>query len=384
VARITGKSVVVVCALALGIALQVLVARPWLASFIQKRRAASLLRSGMNKHRAQDWNGAIADYSEALRLSPELADAFYWRGIARTQTRDYQDAIADFNETLRLRPKDANAFCDRGTVKETLHDDDGAIADFDEALRLAPHHYRARADRGRTLAHRDLDAALADLDVAVREAPNDGRILLSRAHVRLARLDVEGALADCNLALGMNRKDASSYQSRAFVLERKGDFRGALHDYNEALALSPKWAVLYRGRGLTKAMAGDRAGAISDYTSAHGLNPGDAYPGLWIVGLGGDPAVLDGFADKDDWLSNIAGYYRGRISRDELLRIARSAPTEREKREHLCEAQGYIGLLAERDGDPELARASYKACLETKVTTFVEYGWSEARLRELR
>jgi tetratricopeptide (TPR) repeat protein len=51
--------------------------------------------------------GAIADYEEALRLKPELPEAFNNRGLARTAKGDLERAIADFDEassSTRSRP----------------------------------------------------------------------------------------------------------------------------------------------------------------------------------------------------------------------------------------------------------------------------------------
>ncbi len=146
--------------------------------------------------------------------------------------------------------------------------------------------------------------------------------------------------------------------------------------------LAPRDSWILKGRAIGRALGGDRAGACSDFAAAHDARPDDAYAVLWTVGLGGDARLLESHAEKNNWRGNVARFYMGRISRDELLRIASTAPTEREKQEHLCEAHGYIGLLAERDGDDELASASYKACVATRVTTFVEYAWAEARLRD--
>jgi len=56
---------------------------------------------------------AIEDYDEAIRLSPQHADAYYNRGIAYADLGEYQLAIDDLNETLILDPQYADAFANK-------------------------------------------------------------------------------------------------------------------------------------------------------------------------------------------------------------------------------------------------------------------------------
>jgi len=52
----------------------------------------------------QDWEKAIVDYSEAIRLNPHYAHAYYGRGIAFSNSSDLQCAIEDINDAIRLAP----------------------------------------------------------------------------------------------------------------------------------------------------------------------------------------------------------------------------------------------------------------------------------------
>jgi tetratricopeptide (TPR) repeat protein len=90
-----------------------------------------------------DLNGALADFTEALRLKPDYAEAFNNRGTARRDKGDFDGALADFTEALRLKPDYAEAFNNRGTARRDKGDFDGALADFTEALRLKPDYAEA-------------------------------------------------------------------------------------------------------------------------------------------------------------------------------------------------------------------------------------------------
>ena len=53
---------------------------------------------------------AIADYTEAIRLNPKYAEAYYNRGVAYEDKGEHDKAIADFTEAIRLDPKYAKAY----------------------------------------------------------------------------------------------------------------------------------------------------------------------------------------------------------------------------------------------------------------------------------
>ena len=114
-------------------------------------------------HRGGAWffkgdnDRAIKDYDEAIRLNPKYALAYEVREAARLRQRatqtadaynnrgsvyfnkgDYDRAIKEFDESIRLNPNDAIAHYNRGTAWSNKGDKDRAIKDYDEAIRLDP------------------------------------------------------------------------------------------------------------------------------------------------------------------------------------------------------------------------------------------------------
>lgn len=81
---------------------------------------------------------AIADFDQAIRLNPNYVPAYYNRGVAYAEKRQYDSAIADFDQAIRLNPNDAVAFWLRGQAKEVKGDIPGADADFARARQINP------------------------------------------------------------------------------------------------------------------------------------------------------------------------------------------------------------------------------------------------------
>ncbi|MBV9389542.1 MAG: tetratricopeptide repeat protein [Chroococcidiopsidaceae cyanobacterium CP_BM_ER_R8_30] len=141
--------------------------------------ANDLIRQGGDKYKKGDYQGAIADYTKALRLNPKSAEAYNYRGNARLNLRNKQGAISDYNQAIKINPKYADAFDDRGDGRSALGDNQGAIDDYDQAIRVDPYYARAYANRGlvrSTLG--DKQGALADLQQAAALAQQQGKTYL--------------------------------------------------------------------------------------------------------------------------------------------------------------------------------------------------------------
>jgi tetratricopeptide (TPR) repeat protein len=76
------------------------------------------------------------DYTEAIRLKPDYAPAFYNRGNARSDKGDLEGALQDYSEAIRLKPDYALAFNNRGLARSDKGDLEGALQDYNEAIRL--------------------------------------------------------------------------------------------------------------------------------------------------------------------------------------------------------------------------------------------------------
>ncbi len=110
-------------------------------------RAIAHYNRGLAYLDKDEYDRAIADLSEAIRLKRDYAEAFNNRGIAYIRKGEYDRAIADLNEAIRLKPDHAKAFLNRGGAYFGKDDYDRAIADLNEAIRLRPDYAKAFMSR---------------------------------------------------------------------------------------------------------------------------------------------------------------------------------------------------------------------------------------------
>ncbi|HEY5138407.1 MAG TPA: tetratricopeptide repeat protein [Methylococcales bacterium] len=86
----------------------------------------------------QDYQGAIANFTQVIRLQPNHSGAYLLRGDAHASLEDYPGAIADYTQAIRFEPNNAGAYSGRGSARKLLKDYQGAITDYTQASRLDP------------------------------------------------------------------------------------------------------------------------------------------------------------------------------------------------------------------------------------------------------
>lgn len=76
-----------------------------------------------------DYIRAVADHTEAIRLNPQFAVAYFNRGLAYAHQQDYARAIADASSAIRLNPDDVEFYNFRADLYDQLGDHARAESD---------------------------------------------------------------------------------------------------------------------------------------------------------------------------------------------------------------------------------------------------------------
>ncbi len=116
--------------------------------FTGRNLAVAFTNRGLAYKRIGQWDKAIADYSEAIRLKPDDAQIFNNRGNVHYYKGQWDRAIEDYDEAVRLQPDLAEAFGNRGNVYRKNGQFDRAIEEYGKALHFQPGNAQVFADRG--------------------------------------------------------------------------------------------------------------------------------------------------------------------------------------------------------------------------------------------
>jgi tetratricopeptide (TPR) repeat protein len=140
-----------------------------------------------------------------------LSRIFYNRGIAYAKKSQYDRAIADFNQAIRLDPDSIFALNNRGAAYARKGQLDDAIADFNEAIRIDASYAITYNNRGIAYAKKgQYDRAIEDFDQAIRFDPKDASAFKNRD---LTKQLMGGGAANTELA--------SAPKSRALTEQMK-------------------------------------------------------------------------------------------------------------------------------------------------------------------
>jgi Tfp pilus assembly protein PilF len=129
----------------------------WVANSTRRRLRATVplhLREGRKLLAQGAHQAALAEFNNALAISPYLADALYHRGCVHEATGQVEQALADFDQALRCDPQHALSYLHRGRIRSDKGDVHPALADFDQVMIMRPNDAECYLNRGICLARK--------------------------------------------------------------------------------------------------------------------------------------------------------------------------------------------------------------------------------------
>lgn len=210
--------------------------------------AVDCFNRGVDAMNERDYERAVACFSEAIDLDPNLAEAYYNRAYIYGETGEFDKAISDYTEAIRVYPAFAEAFSSRSFAYRQIGEYDEAMADCNEAIRLDPQAAGSYGNRGGV--HGDIG-------------------------------EYEKAIADCTKAIHLDPKLANAYLIRGCAYGSQGEYDKAIADATEAIRLAPQLASAYGLRARAYRESGDKSKAMQDDLRASEL--GAQIPGIGRV-----------------------------------------------------------------------------------------------------
>ena len=222
------------------------------------------------------YDNALSDYTEAIKLNHKYTEAYYNRGLAYYEKKEYDKALEDFDQAIKLNPDYAMAYYKRGNIFFYNKDEtDKGITDFDRVIELNPDYYQAYYDRGVAFLSKDeYDKSFADFSKAIELNSQYGAPYYGRGRIYYERKDYDNAIKDLGQAIKINQQFYDAYFWRGRAYTEKEMYYSASSDLGKAIELNPQYADAYYYRALIYDKNMKRAeDAMKDYSQAISLAP---------------------------------------------------------------------------------------------------------------
>ncbi len=270
---------------------------------------------------AERWSEAMSDLRQAIRLDPEMGEAYLELATLQIQHNQLEDAFTNLSTAGQLLPNSSLVHYQLAVAHQVQGDLDQALAEIQIAKDLDITHLPTYRLMGELLqadgqiaesleplqtyiqyvrddasayilvgeayaANGENDAALDAFNTALQLAPDDPDVLVQRGYAYLALNDGEAALEDFETA--MNRFyialisfDANLGKGRAYImLEQYGNAYIQFNKTDAYARTNYQKAQLYYWRAISLEGLSEVTAAIKDWNNLLNL-PADAIPEEW-------------------------------------------------------------------------------------------------------
>jgi tetratricopeptide (TPR) repeat protein len=246
-----------------------------------------------------NYQGAITELNKVIKINaeypnkfneiiniPRYQSAYSLRGLNHSLLGDYQSAIMDYTEAIKIYPNDEISYCNRGFNLLDSGNIEGANLDYKRYISIKSTKkyksvYTSSEDsyvvnRGRIRYNSgDTKGAIEDFSEAIETNPNHAKLYAYRSSARNESGDTQGAIEDFNQAIKIEPNNSSYYAARGKIRNESGDKKGAIEDFSKAIKIEPSEAIYsyynYYNRGSSRYDIGDKKGAINDFNKARSM-----------------------------------------------------------------------------------------------------------------
>ena len=106
-------------------------------------------RRGYALVKNQQFQDAVQDYTEAIKIKSNEPRLYEGRASAEMKIYAYDKALADYAELIKLKPKEVRYFNFRAYIYEAKEDNQNAMAETENALKIDPNNQEAKERKQR-------------------------------------------------------------------------------------------------------------------------------------------------------------------------------------------------------------------------------------------
>lgn len=281
-------------------------------SMLAQIDAERVVRIGRNALSFKDYALAIQYFNTAIQYMPELAEPYFYRGLAKFSLDDLHGTEADCDACIERNPFIYNAYFLRALARHSQGKDSLALADYQIVLQDNPDDQGALhntallyiaakdsisarqtidrlqrfysnyapsyvIDGGLALQQGDTLRAQTLFNKGIEVSPTSPASYLSLANIAYSQQRYKEALDLINKALVHDGENTDIYTNRALVYFQLNNLRGAMTDYTTAINLKHNNLLALYNRALLRNRVGEYTEAMQDFDRVLGYDPNNAF-----------------------------------------------------------------------------------------------------------
>jgi tetratricopeptide (TPR) repeat protein len=241
-----------------------------------------LFRDAVDAQQRGDFETAVRDYREVLKVRPNAVEARVNLGAALAHEGQFDAAIAEYRSALRGLSDKTAVLIDLGLAYYKKGDWENARDQFQLVHRAQPKNAR-------------IALLLGDTYLRLKEPTAAVTLLTPLESENSENMDLEYVLGSALIQTGQRREgvsrieksaaasnSADAYMLAGSTLLQINEFEEARRDLEAALRLDPKLPGIYTLTGTARDKTGDVAGAEAAFREALILNPNDFEANLYL------------------------------------------------------------------------------------------------------
>jgi tetratricopeptide (TPR) repeat protein len=214
----------------------------------------SLIFAGLAAQRCAVWQDSITLWNDCIKANHHTPSIAY-HNLAQVlcESKDYHGAIYNETQAIRLEPTLADAYYNRANSELTLGETEASIRDNTRCLELNPKHFYAYYLRGSArMSSGHGGEAMSDFDSSIALCPQFKLGFFGRALLREGSGNLAGAIEDYSAVVKLDPNYADAYFRRGLAWQRVNNPSSACADLRIAAQLGNGQAA-----GMVKGMCGN-------------------------------------------------------------------------------------------------------------------------------
>ncbi len=166
---------------------------------------------------------------------------FFESGQRYVEQGKYKEAVVEFSNAIKVDPNYAEAHLQLAEAYLQLREGDRAFRELARTVELQPENYRAQLELTNLLiVNHEFQTARQQLDVLLQKHPNDPVVHTTESSLLAAQGNIPGAIAEMQKAVALSPDRWEAYLSLALLQSSNNQSEAAESNFKKVIDLNPK------------------------------------------------------------------------------------------------------------------------------------------------